>query len=48
MLGVVELEANLGKAKDFTTFDADSGELLIEPYESHAGDYTIKMKLLDS
>ena len=48
MLGVVELEANLGKAKDFTMFDANSGELLIEPNESHAGDYTIKMKLLDS
>ena len=48
MLGIVELEANLGKAKDFITFDADSGELQIEPDESHAGDYTIKMKLLDS
>ena len=47
-LGLVELEADLGRAKNFMKFSPTTGKLAIEPEESDVGQYTVKMMLLDS
>ena len=46
--GIIELEVDLGKARDFVRFYSDTGEMEIKPDNDHAGDYTVKVKMLDS
>ena len=43
----VELIEDFGKARDFTSFNDKTGEILIEPDSDHVGSYELKLTLTD-
>ena len=44
---ILELDIDFGKARGFVEFDSRSGELIIEPDEDDAGEYSIEVTLTD-
>ena len=43
----IELIEDFGEARDFTTFDDRTGEIVIEPKSEHVGTYELKLTLTD-
>ena len=38
---------DFGEARDFTTFDESTGEIVIKPNSNHVGAYQLKLTLTD-